>query len=51
MEPEAGAMTLDKSVLEQHLALEKEWNKVIILDNKGEVILTQKTSISAEEIE
>ena len=47
----AGKFTLDKKVLDEEIAKEKEWNKVIIADHEGKVITTKNlTTIAPEEI-
>ena len=48
---EASKFTLEKPQLDQYIAEEKEWNRVVIFNNKGEVITKKNTEIKKEEIE
>ena len=46
------AATLDKKVLDKELAKQKQWDRVIILDNEGKIITSRnlKSKLSEEEI-
>jgi len=47
----AGKFTLDKKVLDEEIAKEKEWNKVMIVDHEGKVITTKNLpTVAPEEI-
>ena len=48
---EATKFTLDKAQLDQYINEEKEWNRVAIFDNKGNIITKKNTEIKKEEIE
>lgn len=47
-----GKFTLDKKILDEEIAKEKEWNKVLIADHEGKIITTKNlpTPPSADEI-
>lgn len=43
--------TLDKKALDEEIAKEKEWNKVLIADHEGKIITSKNLpSVSPEEI-
>ncbi len=44
------SFTLDKTKLLDLLKLQDEWNKIVLINNLGEPILTVKTGINQEEI-
>ena len=48
----AAKFTLDKKALDDELAKEKEWNKVLIADHEGKIITTKNltTAPTADEI-
>ena len=47
----AAKFTLDKKALDEAIALEKEWNKVVIADHEGKVITTKNLpTVGADEI-
>jgi len=48
----AAKYTLDKKTLDEEIAKEKEWNRVVIINHEGNVITTKNmtTAVSPEEI-